>query len=279
MNSCWLGTDHKTDQRVVLLALVIILVASWSFVVGGAGMHMSAFEMTRMEIAQMSRVLSGEGAMAGAMPMESTPWTFQSAVLVFFMWWIMMIAMMLPTAVKAVLAYTANARSSGGQTSPYPSIAAFVAGYLLIWALFSLASVATQWVLQRAGLITPMLVIKSLPLDAILLLLAGAYQFTPIQRESLRSCRACEQTMRSNWRDGRRGAFVMGLQEGVSCLNSCWPLMLLLFLAGAMNLYWIVGLAAAVLLQKVAPAGDRLGYAIGVFLIAWGLFEVLMALR
>jgi predicted metal-binding membrane protein len=55
----------------------------------------------------------------------------------------------------------------------------------------------------------------------------------------------------------------MGLVHGAYCLGCCWFLMALLFFGGVMNLWWIGGLAAYVLLEKLLPAGHWLGYAVG----------------
>ncbi len=60
------------------------------------------------------------------------------------------------------------------------------------------------------------------------------------------------------------------MEHGAFCLGCCWFLMGLLFYGGVMNLYWIVGLAAFVLLEKTVPAGHWIGSAAGVGLIAWG---------
>ena len=68
----------------------------------------------------------------------------------------------------------------------------------------------------------------------------------------------------------------MGLEHGAFCLGCCWFLMALLFYGGVMNLYWIVGLAVYVLIEKLIPAGARIGQWTGIVLIAWGavlLFE------
>jgi predicted metal-binding membrane protein len=37
-----------------------------------------------------------------------------------------------------------------------------------------------------------------------------------------------------------------------------------------MNLWWIGGLAAYVLIEKLIPMGRRLSYVVGIGLIAWG---------
>ena len=62
----------------------------------------------------------------------------------------------------------------------------------------------------------------------------------------------------------------MGVEHGAFCTGCCWFLMALLFYGGIMNLYWIVGLALFVLLEKTMPAGHWLGRLTGVLLIAWG---------
>jgi predicted metal-binding membrane protein len=51
--------------------------------------------------------------------------------------------------------------------------------------------------------------------------------------------------------------------------------MLLLFVGGLMNLAWVAGLAAFVLIEKAAPRGDWIGRFVGVGLVLWGLVELL----
>ena len=62
----------------------------------------------------------------------------------------------------------------------------------------------------------------------------------------------------------------MGVVHGAYCLGCCWFLMTLLFFGGVMNLWWIAGLAAYVLLEKLMPMGHWLGYAVGAGLVGWG---------
>jgi predicted metal-binding membrane protein len=44
----------------------------------------------------------------------------------------------------------------------------------------------------------------------------------------------------------------------------------LLFFGGVMNLYWMIGLAIFILLEKTIPMGHRLGGLVGMALIVWG---------
>jgi predicted metal-binding membrane protein len=67
----------------------------------------------------------------------------------------------------------------------------------------------------------------------------------------------------------------MGVEHGAYCVGCCWFLMGLLFFGGVMNLYWIVGLALFVLVEKTIPAGHWLGYATGVGLSVWGAASLL----
>ena len=95
-----------------------------------------------------------------------------------------------------------------------------------------------------------MIVSKSGGLTAGLLILAGLYQLTPLKQACLRRCRSPLGFLMAEWRDGLRGALAMGLKHGLWCAGCCWALMLLLFVAGAMNPVWIAFLTVAVALEK-----------------------------
>ena len=69
----------------------------------------------------------------------------------------------------------------------------------------------------------------------------------------------------------------MGLEHGAYCVGCCWSLMGLLFFGGVMNLYWIVGLALFVFVEKIFPAGHWLGQITGVVLSVWGVVTLAFA--
>ena len=81
----------------------------------------------------------------------------------------------------------------------------------------------------------------------------------------------------TEWREGRRGALVMGFRHGVYCVGCCWVLMALLFVAGVMNLVWVAAIATFVLVEKVVPAGERVGQVAGVVLVLAGLAVMIRA--
>jgi len=69
----------------------------------------------------------------------------------------------------------------------------------------------------------------------------------------------------------------MGMRHGAYCIGCCWMLMAVLFVAGVMNLAWIVLLSAAALAEKTLPHGPALARAMGIALIGWGTWLALSA--
>lgn len=258
----------RRDRSIVLVSVsVIVLIAAW-YTVSGQGMPMSALDMTRM-----ARPI-GE-------PMSMGPgrsWSVADAALIFLMWWIMMIAMMAPSAAPALLLFTAlKRRSSEPDRAPLYGLA-FLAGYLASWAGFSLGATAMQWGLQPIGLISAqMMTVSSKLLAAAILIAAGLYQLTPAKAACLRHCRSPAHFLSEHRRPGLAGAFRMGADHGAYCLGCCWALMALLFVGGIMNLWWIVGLALFVALEKLLPRGDRFAWLSGLVLIGLGLVVGLSA--
>ena len=278
----------KRDRLVVIGGLLGVIALAWVYILLGAGMDMSAIELTRMsqpagsgtstDVAPdtTSDMTSGEsGTMSGMMDvamdaMQPMAWSGGTAVLMFFMWWIMMVAMMLPSAAPMILLFAAVNRKQRSAGSPYVPTGIFAFGYLAVWGGFSLLATAAQWGLERSELLSSMMVGTSVVLGALLLIAAGGWQLTPLKQACLKHCRSPIQFLSQHWRKGRMGAFRMGVEHGAFCLGCCWFLMALLFYGGVMNLYWIVGLALFVLLEKVLPFGHRLGGIAGVGLLAWG---------
>lgn len=198
-----------------------------------------------------------------AMPM-TVAWTLRDWFVMTTMWIVMMIGMMLPSVSPMVAAY-------GGFNAGRRSTPAFLLGYVVVWSLFAVAAAAGQWLLHGLALVTPMGVSASPALAGGLLVAAGVYQFTPLKRACLRSCRTPLAFLMTEWRDGRWGGLLMGVRHGVFCVGCCWALMGLLFVLGVMNLAWIAVLALIVLIEKLTPPGRLFGAATGFTLVLWGI--------
>lgn len=253
----WLEAALRRDRLIVLVALALVILLAWGWLLLGAGMEMSALEMTRM------------AGMDGWL-MQPALWSPAYALVMLGMWCTMMLAMMLPSAAPTLLLFArVNRKERGG--APLVPTAVFALGYLLVWAGFSLVAVALQWGLERARLLSPMLETSDRWIGAAILVAAGLWQLTPLKARCLRQCRSPLSFLASRWRDGRGGALRMGLEHGLWCFGCCWFLMALLFFGGVMNLFWIAGLALYVLMEKTLPYGHWLGRAAGVALLAAGV--------
>lgn len=261
----------RRDRILVGGALAVVVVLSWAYVVVGAGTGASASQMSGLPTA-----LHINDPMGAMTPVR---WTSGYALLMFVMWWLMMLATMLPSAAPMILLFAALTRSQQGSTAPYTGTGLFVAGYLVVWAGFSVLAVAFQWQLSRVALLSPMMVTTSAALGGMLLLAAGVWQFTPLKHVCLRNCRAPAEFLTLHWRTGRGGAALMGVLHGIYCLGCCWMLMLLLFYGGIMNIYWIAGLTTLVFVEKLAPFGKWVTSLVGAAFILTGGLSLVHLLR
>ena len=269
------------DRFLVIAGLLVVIAAAWTWILLGAGTGMTAPEGLS-DTAGMPGMngMSAMGSMAG-MPsaLALAVWTPSYAALILSMWWVMMIAMMLPSAAPMLLLFARLNRKERSGGRPYVPTAVFAGGYLSVWAGFSVAATALQWYLEHVGLLSSTMATSSSWLGAAVLIAAGAWQLTPIKSVCLRHCRSPLSFLSHSWRPGYLGAFRMGLGHGAYCLGCCWFLMSLLFFGGIMNLYWIIGLAIFILIEKTMPMGQWFGRVIGMGLVAWGGLLVVAALQ
>ncbi|MDN3522419.1 DUF2182 domain-containing protein [Halomonas ramblicola] len=248
----------RHDRRWALGGLGVVIVLCWGYL-----------------IAEALLMARGETLL---MPMTMGTWTPLEAGLMLLMWGLMMAAMMLPSAAPMILLHATMTRRRRARGEVVATTGSFAGGYLAVWTLFSLAAVLLQFGLQRAALLSPMLALTSQGVAGLVLIGAGLYQWSPLKDACLRHCRSPLDFMLTEWREGNRGAFAMGLRHGAYCVGCCWVLMLLLFVGGVMSLAWIAGLALWVLVEKLAPAGHWLGRALGGVLVAWGAMALWAAL-
>ncbi len=213
------------------------------------------------------------GSMAGmrmAMPMPYRP-TIEGAWLTFVMWTVMMAAMMVPSMAPMVLMFARVCR--GNDQAPSVKVWLFALGYLVVWTFFSAVATAGQLALQEAALLGDALEATPVVGGAVLVA-AGVYQLTPLKDVCLVRCRSPLSFFMTSWRDGRLGAFRMGLGHGAFCVACCWLLMALLFVVGVMNLLWVAALSAFVLLEKAGPYRRPVAAASGLGMLAAGIWMI-----
>ncbi len=246
----------KHDRAIVLAGLIGVTGLAWVYL---------------FAMAAETGGLSMDGAMAVLQP---KPWQPLDFLLMFLMWTVMMIAMMVPGAAPMILLFAAVNRKQRERGHPFAPVGAFVAGYIAVWSAFSAVATLSQWGLEQAALLSPMLVGTSPRLGGGLLIVAGIYQWTPLKHACLKHCRSPLHFLARGMRKGTGGAFVMGLEHGAFCVGCCWVLMGLLFVGGVMNLLWVAAIAVFVLLEKVVPHGVLAGRLSGALLVLAGLFVV-----
>jgi predicted metal-binding membrane protein len=211
-------------------------------------------------------------AMAASVAVPSTQsWTLNDVFFMFVMWTVMMVAMMLPSATPMVLLFARVMRKRERDGRPFVPTGLFVFGYLLVWVGFSAMATLANWGLHVAGLLSSMMGSTTPMIGGVVLLFAGAFQWTPLKDACLSHCRSPLAFLTAHWSDGRGGALMMGLHHGVYCLGCCWLLMALLFVLGIMNLPWIAALTVFVLLEKVLPRGRLVSRFSGIVFAAWGM--------
>jgi predicted metal-binding membrane protein len=206
-------------------------------------------------------------------------WDAWELVLMFIMWSIMMIAMMLPSATPMVLIFSTVNRQRSETESPLIPTGVFVLGYLAAWTAFSALATLAQWGLHEAALLSHTMVISNSFLGGILLLTSGVFQWTPFRDACMARCRSPLGFLLTDWREGNRGALIMGLKHGVYCVGCCWMLMTLSFVLGVMNLLWMAILTAFMLLEKVIPWSRWVSRLSGLALAVWGLWVVAGGIR
>jgi predicted metal-binding membrane protein len=249
----------KRDRLIVLAGLVGMAGLAWVYV------GYLAWDMGHMAM-----------PMEMAMPRMQT-WSVWDLVLLCSMWAVMMVAMMVPTAAAMILIVAKVQRQRRAQERPYVPTGIFLSGYLLVWVGFSVLATLVQWGLHSAALLSPMMGSTSSFLGGMLLLAAGIFQWTPLKYACLKHCRSPLSFLMTEWREGPRGALIMGLRHGSYCTGCCWLLMALLFVAGVMNVLWVATITAFVLIEKVAPRGDAVGRVAGVVLVIAGLMMLSQA--
>ncbi|MDO8385793.1 MAG: DUF2182 domain-containing protein [Polaromonas sp.] len=230
-------------------------------VLPGAGLLLWAAATLAAIAGSLSMQDMGELPMPGGwtlstawMPMCGQSWAGAAASFT-GMWVVMMVAMMSPSVLPALREYRPRLATVAG------------AGYFFVWAvlgaiIFALGALLTQVLLQMNT------VARAVPaLSGLIVLLAGAFQFTAWKAHHLNCCR--QQAAQLPTHAGT--AWRHGLRLGVHCICSCASLTALLLVLGVMDLRVMAMVTAAITAERLAPDGDRVARAAGAVAIVAGL--------
>lgn len=224
----------------------------------------------------------GKGAHLHALaaPVSTAPIEASSFAALALMWTLMQAGMMLPPALPWILFFAAASREGPTGSLRPDRIAVFSSGYLAVWSGFGILAASAELALRGMGLLGGPGGSLGLKLaGGIVLVLAGAYQFTPLKNACLSHCRSPLTWFLAKWRDGPAGAFSMGARHGFYCLGCCWALMAVAFAVGVMNYLWMAVLTVALCIEKAAPGGERFSRGFGAALVLWGAFVIYLGFR
>jgi predicted metal-binding membrane protein len=179
----------------------------------------------------------------------------------------MVVAMMLPVMLPFVMRFSRSIPRVGDRVG---SVFLLVGGYLLAWTVFGIAAHVALQVLPGAIGLPPG---ASLLIGPAALVMAGAYQFSPLKRRSVRG--ACSTAIFAPlsgkaW-PRRAHVFALGLREGLLCIGCCWALMLLMLVGVAGGTGGMLVLGIIMYAEKNAARGPRWIMPVGMFLIGLGL--------
>ena len=207
MSDAVLESVVRRDRIIVTAALTLLVAAAWLYLV-----HLAS-TMSAMSIDDMPGM-----AMA-----EMYEWGWIEVATLAVMWAVMMVAMMTPAAAPMIVVFASTHRRRAAQEQPAVPTAIFALGYLVVWAAFSVVTALAQSALHAAALLSSSMAAESSVLGGALLLVAGLFQWTPLKRACLVVCRSPLSFVMRHWREGRAGAFGMGVRHGLYCLGCCWP--------------------------------------------------------
>src|SRR5262249_35812440 len=176
-------------------------------------------------------------------------------------WAVMMTAMMLPSALPMIGLYAATQRSAGNTALKALRVGTFALTYLGLWALTGIPIYFASVGLSAISAAVLAYVV------AAVLVLAGIFQLTPLKQVCRRHCRSPLGFLFGHGREGWQGGLAMARAHAIYCLGCCWALMLVLVVAGAMGLPWVLLIAVLVAAEKLLPRGEWIARTTGAALI------------
>jgi predicted metal-binding membrane protein len=191
------------------------------------------------------------------------------------MWFLMALAMMLPSAAPMIRTYCEIADTARAKGEPVVHPLVIVAGYLLVWLAASFGFAGLSLGVQALAA-TPALTPLQGMTGAAALAVAGLYQFSELKEACLRQCRNPFTTLFSRWSTRPSRIFRLGFDQGVWCLGCCWALMLVMFAAGLMNVFWMALLALFTTVEKQVD-GRFPGRVAGAILLVWAAALLLIS--
>jgi predicted metal-binding membrane protein len=259
------GTASERVSRKAFIGVLTLL-----FVASGALTIVWSSSMSAMGMP-----MTGGWTMSMAwMRMPGQTWPGAAASFV-GMWVVMMVAMMLPSLTPMLSRYRqAVGRRGETRLGWLTTLAGF--GYFFVWTVFGMAAYPLGVALAAVEMRQPTLA-RAVPIAVgVVVVIAGVLQFSAWKACHLACCRELPGPGRTLPADVGT-AWRHGLRLGLHCSRCCAGLMVILLVVGVMDLRAMAVVAAAITLERLAPAGERVARAIGAAVVGSGLFLILRA--
>jgi len=240
---------RRRENLLPGLALIALAVVGWGYVA------YQAASIGSMQSAMGGMQMGGIG----------------EAALFFLAWTAMMVAMMVPATLPLILLYRTIARNRLSLVRARAGMVTLLVGYIAVWAAAGLPVYAYTSLAGGAGSLAAVL-------PALLLIVGGAYQFTPLKRICHARCSSPLFFLMQNWRPGATGAVRLGVLHDVDCLGCCAGLMVGLVALGMMNLAWMLTAALIIFAEKTVPNSHRIAGPLGVVMVAGGVVLLVTSL-
>ena len=191
------------------------------------------------------------------------------------MWLVMMVAMMLPALLPMLLRYR---QAVGGAGQPRLGRLTALVGlaYFFVWTLCGAAVFPLGVALAALEMQLPALARAVPVMTGLLVLVAGATQFSAWKARQLACCRETPGRAHTLPADAAT-ACRHGLRLGLHCVTCCASLTAILLGIGVMDLRAMAAVTAAISAERLAPGGQRVARVIGVVAVAAGLFMIVRA--
>ena len=210
------------------------------------------------------------------MRMPGQTWT-GSAASFLGMWVVMMAAMMLPSLVPMLWRYREYVGVTG-RTRLGGLTALVGAGYFAVWTSLGLAVYVLGVAVAAAAMRQPALALTVPIVSGVVVLVAGALQFSGWKARHLACCREAPGPHRGLRADAAT-AVRHGLRLGLHCTHCCAGLTAILLVIGVMDLRAMAVVTAAITAERLAPAGERVARTLGALVVGAGLLMIARALR
>jgi len=191
------------------------------------------------------------------------------------MWIVMMVAMMLPSLVPVLSRYRLAFREI--EKTRLALLTAVVGvGYFFVWTVFGMIAFPLGVALAALAMDLPALA-RAVPIAVgVVVLMAGAFQFSTYKARHLACCRNLSGRGHMLPADAS-SAWGRGVRFGLHCSACCLGPMLILLVTGVMQLPPRALVTAAITFERLAPGGERIARGIGVVFVLAGLFLIAQA--